>query len=377
MTGHAVDFTVAALEQEARSLSGLDRFGPDEYRPALAVLLEALADNPHLDPQGAKQVRVMLVSLLVARLRAQARLEAASGLLPIRKPWFILSMPRSGTTALHRLLCADPATQGLESWIASNPQPRPPRNTWATHPDYQQTLQQLAAMRTVAPDLFRMHEMLADEVDECSLVLKQSFASMTFFQSSTAPAYEQWLWNADVSGAYARFRTMLALIDNGHGRRWVLKDPSHLVTLDALHGAFPDLRVICIRRPVEAVIPSVAALVYHARRITEPDVPKELIGQLQLECWARCAHTLIAWRARSPEIPWVDVEMARLQADPVGTLRSIYEDFGEELTSEAATAIAAKAKTLRAGHTGTPIAPEDYGLTTAAIRAAFPAEFLA
>lgn len=377
MTNCTIDFTVATLEQEARSLSGHDRFGPEEYRPALTVLIEALAENPYLSHQGVAQIRAMLVGLLVARLRAQARLETTSGLLPVRKPWFILAMPRSGTTALHRLLCADPAAQGLESWIASNPQPRPPLSAWATHPDYRQTREQLADMRVMAPDLFRMHEMLANEVDECSLVLKQSFASMTFFQSSTAPAYERWLWNADVSGSYSRFREMLSLIDGGHGQRWVLKDPSHIVTLDALHDEFPDLRVICIRRPVEPVIPSVAALVYYARRITEPDVPKELVGHLQLECWSRCAHALIDWRARNPDIPWVDVEMARLRTDPVGTLRTVYEDFGEEFTNEAAASIAEKAAALKAGHTGAPIDPEEYGLTTAAIRAAFPAEFLA
>lgn len=377
MTDRAVDFTVTTLEQEARSLSGLDRFGPEEYRPALAVLIEALAENPYLSRQGSSQMRATLVGLLVARLRAQARLEVASDLLPIRKPWFILAMPRSGTTALHRLLCADPAAQGLESWIASNPQPRPPFSAWAANPDYKHAQEQLAAMRAVAPDLFQMHEMLADEVDECSLVLKQSFASMTFFQSSTAPAYERWLWNADVSGSYARFREMLSLIDGGYGQRWVLKDPSHIVTLDALRGEFPDLRVICIRRPVEPVIPSVAALVYYARRITEPSVPKELVGQLQLECWSRCAHALIDWRARNPDIPWVDVEMARLRTNPVETLRTVYEHFDEEFTNTTATAIEAKAVTLKAGHTGAPIDPEEFGLTTAAIRAAFPAEFLA
>lgn len=377
MTNYTLDFTVSTLEQEACSRSALDRFGTEEYRPALAALIEALTDNPYLNHQGREQIRETLVQLLVTRLRAQAQLEATHDLAPIRKPWFILSMPRSGTTALHRLLCADPAAQGLESWLANNPQPRPPLSTWINHPDYRQTSEQLAGLRTLAPDLFQMHEMLVDEVDECSLVLKQSFASMTFFQSSTVPAYERWLWNADVSESYSRFRQMLSLIDGGHGRRWILKDPSHLVTLDALREEFPDLRVICIRRPAEQVIPSVAALVYYARRITEPNVPKELIGQLQLECWSRCAHTLIDWRTRNPDIPWADVEMSKLRTDPVGTLRSVYESFDEEFTNAAAISIAQKAVTLKAGHTSVPIVPEEYGLTTTAIRAAFPAEFLA
>ena len=48
MTNCTIDFTVATLEQEARSLSGHDRFGPEEYRPALTVLIGALAGNPYL-----------------------------------------------------------------------------------------------------------------------------------------------------------------------------------------------------------------------------------------------------------------------------------------------------------------------------------------
>nr|WP_245843048.1 hypothetical protein [Sphingomonas laterariae] len=120
-----------------------------------------------------------------------------------------------------------------------------------------------------------------------------------------------------------------------------------------------------------------AALVHHARRITEPDVPKALVGQLQLECWSRCAAELRDWRARNADVPWVDVEMTRLRADPVATLRDVYAALAEPLTAEAADAIRAKALTLKAGQTGRAIAPEEYGLTASAIRAAFPGEFLA
>ena len=46
-----------------------------------------------------------------------------------------MGLPRTGTTALHRLLHADPLAQGLEMWITQFPQPRPPRETWERRPD--------------------------------------------------------------------------------------------------------------------------------------------------------------------------------------------------------------------------------------------------
>src|SRR5436190_1412572 len=81
------------------------------------------------------------------------------GARPPLRPWFILALPRTGTTALHRLLCADPAAQGLEHWLGLHPQPRPPRDRWAAHPDFRATAARLAAMQAAAPTLFAQHAM--------------------------------------------------------------------------------------------------------------------------------------------------------------------------------------------------------------------------
>ena len=41
--------------------------------------------------------------------------------VPIERPIFVCGLPRTGTTALHRLLNADPAHQGLELWLTEVP----------------------------------------------------------------------------------------------------------------------------------------------------------------------------------------------------------------------------------------------------------------
>ncbi|MBK7250200.1 MAG: sulfotransferase [Gammaproteobacteria bacterium] len=369
--------TVEALEADAIAATGLEDFGGTEYREGLSVLLGDYRRHAHFDAAGAAGARAMLMGVLVQRLKAQHSLrQTRRARIPVRRPWLILSMPRSGTTALHRLLAADPTAQGLEHWLGLFPQPRPPAATWSAHPDFQATAAALAGMRAASPEIFALHAMTADEVDECRLLLMQSFANMSFFQNAVAPDYEAWHWQCDMRAAYARHRALLELIDGGAGRRWVLKDPSHLMSLEALSREYPDMRVICTRRPAEVFLPSVAALVLAARRLNEPEASPEEIGRLQLALWSRCAHELQEWRAAHPEIPWCDVDHEALRREPLAAIGAIYEAFGEPLGDEAAAAIRARAARLEAGASTQQLTLEDFGLSRRAVRIAFPEEFV-
>jgi len=166
--------SVAELEAEATARAGSSDFGGSRHREALAVLLEDYAASARLGPEGAAATRALLVDLLVQRLRSRRALSRLDGGRPVVRPWFILALPRTGTTALHRMLCTDPAAQGLEHWLALHPQPRPPRERWAGHPDFRATEARLASMRAASPELFTQHAMEADQVDECRLLLMQS-----------------------------------------------------------------------------------------------------------------------------------------------------------------------------------------------------------
>src|SRR5258705_11272352 len=111
--------------------------------------------------------------------------------------------------------------------------------------------------------------------------------------------------------AYAWHRDLLALIDGGQGRRWVLKDSCHLMSLEALVAVYPDLRVICTRRPATAILPSIAALVFAAASASEPGLTREQVGGDALATWSRAARALRDWRVAPPHGP-------RGGADPQG-----------------------------------------------------------
>src|SRR5690606_24466748 len=147
----------------------LEDFGPPDYVAGLEQLLQGYA-HASLNDQQAEATQTMLVNLLAARLRSQQRLNTQT-VAPVQQPWFILGMPRSGTTALHRLLCADPGAQGLEHWLGMCPQPRPARSEWTQNPDYLRECAALEALREYDPALFALHPIDADEVDECRLLL--------------------------------------------------------------------------------------------------------------------------------------------------------------------------------------------------------------
>src|SRR5580692_4430752 len=102
--------TVEDLRASATRMTGLSDFGADDYSDGLAVILDSYARDGDLTQLGQKVARVGLRGALGARLLSEAAWAAHPGYadVPVDRPIFVTGLPRSGTTALHRLLTADP-----------------------------------------------------------------------------------------------------------------------------------------------------------------------------------------------------------------------------------------------------------------------------
>jgi hypothetical protein len=332
------------LHAAAAKLTGLADFGTDAYRDGLEVLLESYARDAGLTPAGTKAARALLRGALVARLLSEAAWaqhpEYAG--VPIERPIFITGLPRTGTTALHRLLVADPGHQGLELWLAEMPQPRPPRDTWAANPVFQLIQAGVQRHRAARPQFLGVHSMAADQVEECWQLLRQSMRSISFECLAHLPGYSAWLGGQDWTSAYQRHRRNLQLIGlPDRGRRWVLKNPSHLFALDALLRVYPDALVIQTHRAPRTAIASVCSLAAQASQGWSTTFRGEVIGRGQLELWARGLETFTAARARCDPARFCDVDYGGFAADPLTTVESIYAYFGLELAPAAADAMRA------------------------------------
>ncbi|MGM7645489.1 sulfotransferase family protein [Nocardia sp. JW2] len=359
--------TVADLHASATKLTGLTDFGSDDYTEALGVLLDSYRDEAGLTELGSKMSRFFLRGTLVARALSEAAWAANPGFAetPVTRPIFVTGLPRTGTTALHRLLAADPANQGLEMWLTDFPQPRPPRESWADNPAYQQIDAGLRQHQVQNPEFMGLHYMSAADVEECWQLLRQSVMSHSYECLAYLPSYSQWLTTQDWTPAYARHRRNLQLIGMNDARRWVLKNPSHLLCLDALLAVYPDAVVIQTHRDPATVIPSVCSLNEHATRGWSTVFTPEVIGRTQLDLWSRGLREFTAARARHPEAHFIDIDFDDLRSDPVGTVETIYRSIGTELTPQARAAVLALDAESRTGARKPThhYSLADYGLT--------------
>lgn len=337
--------TAEELHSAAAKLTGLTDFGPSEYREGLDVLLDSYQQEASLTPHGLQAVQEELSGILAARLLSEAgwRDHPEYTEVPIERPVFIIGMPRTGTTTLHRMLTADPIHQGLEMWLGYAPQPRPDRSTWAANPIFQMIQHGIDSFVEEHPGYLGIHNRKAGEVEECWLLTRQSMASPYFEFTGYVPSYSAWLAKQDFIEAYRRYRRNLQLIGlHGPEKRWVLKSSSHLVCLDALLTTFPDAVVIQThRRPASTVLGSACSMVSKLASGRSSAFHGEALGPAMLEFAARALQRFATDRAKYDQARFYDVEFAEFTADPSSVVAGIYRHLGWELTDEVRTAMAA------------------------------------
>ena len=296
--------TVEDLHASASRAVGLEDFddGEDGHREALGVLLDSLHSDAGLTPAGSKYWRSVTKSALTARLISTAGSAAHTGAeAEIERPIVVTGLPRTGTTALHRLLGADPANQGLELWLTEVPQPRPPRETWEDDATYRGIRDLYSGFMAENPDYGGVHFMSADDLEECWQLLRQSLTSVSFECLMPLEGYSRWLADVDWRPAYRRHRRNLQLIGAGEPeRRWVLKNPSHLFAAEALLEVYPDAVFVQTHRDPRRSMASMCSLAHTTAAGWSTRFTPEYVGTSQLELLARALETFEAFRAAHP-----------------------------------------------------------------------------
>ncbi|HEY9311795.1 sulfotransferase [Williamsia sp.] len=368
--------TVEDLMASATKACGLDDFGEDDFTEALGVLLESYVRDAGLTEFGSKMNRFFLRGALVARLLSEASWKATPqyASVAVDRPIFVTGLPRTGTTALHRMLTADPGHQGLQMWLAEFPQPRPPRDTWESNPVFQQIQSGLEQHHVANPEFMGLHYMSASDVEECWQLLRQTMKSISYESLSYLPTYSRWLQQQDWINAYERHKKNLQLIGvNEPDHRWILKNPSHLFALDELMAVYPDALIIQTHRPPATIIPSMCSLAEAAGEGWSTVYRGELIGHSQLELWSRGLREFNVARAKYNPTQFIDVDFRDFRTDPMGTMENIYRTFDLDLSDDAVAAMRALDEESQSGDRK-PVhkySLEDYGLVEAEVNAAF------
>jgi hypothetical protein len=120
------------------------------------------------------------------------------------------------------------------------------------------------------------------------------------------------------------------------GKRYISKSPTFSAKVRTLHEQFPDAKFINLVRSPKNVIPSTISLyTNHWRTYGDPEekYPQPESGVLleQARQWYIHPHQYLK---HLPEDQYIMVHYQDLVADPEGTIKQIYHQFGIDMTAE-------------------------------------------
>lgn len=353
----------ATLMRVASRAARLDDFGDDGFRPGLRKLCESLEADGRLNLFGRYFARRQLVELLVNRLRLLDHRKRHPEVAEerVRRPLFILGLPRTGTTLLYGLLAEDPANRAPLSWEVDDPCPPAKEETYGSDPRIARTEKRFEQLRKLAPGFQTIHPIGAQMPQECIVLTASEFMSVRFEMCFDVGGYQEWLVEQDMAGAYRFHHMFLQHMQSRHAaERWVLKSPGHLGPIDALFDQYPDAMVVQTHRDPMRVIPSVSSLEYTMRIVASDEIDPVRLGRQQLFVWSRLLEQGMAARQRHPEREdqIVDLHMNEIVTDPVGCIARIYARFGLELRRD----VEARMRAYAANHPKHEHGQHHYGL---------------
>src|SRR5882757_1493376 len=377
MTALAADCPLESDALHARAIAdtGLDDFGPDDYRERLDVYLAALRDIDGMHGPGLVNFFGQLSQWLKNRLLLNDRLARHPEIRDIEllPPVVIAGLPRTGTTHLHNLLAAGPVFRTLPYWESFEPFPLPAEA--GVEPDPRAARMDVAVqvMDMLMPHFALMHEMTTEHVHEEIQLLANDVSTMFLETLAYVPRWRDYYLAHDQTSTYEYLATQLkALQFLRGGRRWLLKSPQHLEQLPVLAQVFPGVAVVCTHRdPVPVALSMVAMLTYSARMHRSPvpveQIANEWIDRLELMLGALARDRDVIAPERS-----IDVSFDDFMADELGVAERVFGLVGEPVTDGASNAMADYLAGHQRGRLGRVVTScEMFGLNEEDLRARF------
>lgn len=296
----------------------------------------------------------------------------------VERPVFIVGIPRSGTTFLHRLLARDPSFATMRAWEC------------VLAPSISERYLVRAVGRALAPLAGRwprnplsrfdaIHPVRLTAPEEDFLVLLAAGACLL---PAIGLPRAGWLWalaffDRDLPERERRivadfyFRCVQRhLYFHGAGARYLAKNPSFTPMLETLATRFPDATFIaCTREPVSAVASQLSALRpalrLAGRGHVSPELRDRVLAMLRFY-YRHLGHQLdedVAGRRPSSTIVGIDA----LRKDLPATLARIYAHLGATPPPE----MRPRATPSERGSRGHRYSLEEFGLQETQIRKQF------
>ncbi|MEL6347925.1 MAG: sulfotransferase [Myxococcota bacterium] len=364
---------VDALVDGAAKASGYAPPPAGRYLEPLRVLLDSAQASTTLNALGQR----MLAHALHMRLKNHF---AIAGWLaehpaiedePIERPVFIVSLPRTGTTMLHRLLSVPSHSRALHTWEMDHPVPVPQA---ALAPSRgQKAAAGVWSLHQMCPDLKHIHAVGSHAPEECLHLMANALTSALFTYFYDLPGYIDYMRTVAWEPVYRAHRRQLQLLQAGQPqRRWVLKAPAHLMGLDALLRVYPDALIVQTHRDPTSIIASEASLCLSIRRAFHSETNLHRLGQERFSVLADWIDRGMAARQNHPDASFIDIHYRDLVSDPMPWATTIFERVGQTLADDDRATMQAHLDRHRQHRYGRHrYSLEQFGLREASVRTRF------
>ena len=328
--------TEESLLNEAKKQAGLSDFGDLWFLEPMGKLLDSIHNEAKLSPAGVAGQGARIVHGLVSRLRLQDALKRHPEIHDekVNVAGTIVGLPRTGSTMFHRMLSNAPGINSIKWFETQFYAP------FAGEERGNPVERRAEAMKVmegyVAAGMMSIHPFAIDEPDEEIIIMDQFFVGTMPESAMYVPSYSEWLGTFDHTKAYEDLKTILKFFqwqDVGRqGKRWVLKTPGHLPTLDTLFKVFPETTVITTHRDPMSTVPSYCSMTNSLVHMNSDRVDDVEFGRFTEKRWAGFLARYAAARERIGAHRFVDIKYEDLVKAPLDQARPVLAKLGVEVT---------------------------------------------
>ena len=375
---HPVELTTASVLADAVERTGLEDFGPDDFRERLDLWLSEMDEDPERTALGRMSFRNDVLRYACNRLRIHDLLQQHPEIrdIEIREPIIVIGLPRSGTTHLVNLIAADQRLRSMPLWEGQEPVPDPREQPGpdGVDPRFARCAANWEAFQTSSPLIAAMHPMNPEHIHEELELELPDFSSYNNEWVTRCPKWRDYYLAHDQTAHYAYIKTGLQILQWYQPReRWVLKCPQHLELIGPLMKTFPDATIVVTHRDPVSVVQSAATMLSYGSRMNY----KSTDPGWYLDYWTDRMRRLLEASVRDRELlppdRTIDVLFHEFMADDVAMVERIYEVAKLPMTPEARAQIVAHNESHQRGKHGQVVydVREDFGVEPTSVREGF------
>jgi Sulfotransferase family len=330
--------TFDQILQAARDKAGVADPDSNSWREGLEILLRDHEKTQSLSERGAAMIKARYVESLAARMQVDEYMRHNPVLASsaIKRPVFILGMPRTGTTMVSYLMDADPANRSLLKWEAYNVAPPAAAGTTRTDPRCAAEKAKDEMIIKANPKGVAQHFEAGDGPTECVHLVAQDFKSVMLAVIATVPTYHDWILFCDMASAFAHRKRVLQILQSTNPGRWILKMPSDALFMRTLFATFPDAKVIWTHRDPYGAFASSMSMRGNSRPAFNKDAGVAYMSErFPLQLALHLARPLEMSRERPQDIYHLYYD--DLVRDPLAQMKKVYAWLDDEWTDATQT----------------------------------------